>query len=109
VTAEGGWAYAPRFPFEMGFTLVCERATAVYDSTARPTLRVYPKPGGSVDPELPAGDAYAAELDYFLDCIREGRDPAVTTAADALRSLELVAAEVRSIRSGGRWVKFAPR
>ncbi|MHC4915791.1 MAG: Gfo/Idh/MocA family protein [Planctomycetota bacterium] len=104
VSAEGGWAYAPGFPFRMGFTLVCERATVVYESTARPTLCVYPREGGSLVPELPAGDAYATELDYFLDCIREDRDPTVTTAADALRSLELVAAELESVRAGGAWV-----
>jgi 1,5-anhydro-D-fructose reductase (1,5-anhydro-D-mannitol-forming) len=105
VSAEGGWAFAKGFGFEMSFILTCERATVVYDNTQKPTLTVHRTDGRSLVPKFKAGDAYALELDYFLDCIRAGRAPRVITPADAARSLALVLAEVKSVEAGGRWVK----
>jgi 1,5-anhydro-D-fructose reductase (1,5-anhydro-D-mannitol-forming) len=105
VSAEGGWAFAKGFGFEASFILTCERATVVYDSTAKPTLVVHLADGRRLVPKLAAGDAYALELGHFLDCIRRGRRPRVITPADAARSLELVLAEVKSVEAGGRWVK----
>jgi predicted dehydrogenase len=39
-------------------------------------------------------------LRYFADCVRRGEKPSVVTAEDAVRSVRLVEAEVRSVRSG---------
>ena len=58
------------------------------------------------------GFGYAAELRYFIDCVNKGQKPAsgpvsasstnptVVTADDAVRSLRLVEAEVKSCRTG---------
>jgi 1,5-anhydro-D-fructose reductase (1,5-anhydro-D-mannitol-forming) len=105
VSAEGGWAFAKGFGFEASFILTCERATVVYDSTAEPTLVAHLADGRRLVPKPAAGDAYALELGYFLDCIRRGRRPQVITPADAARSLALVLAGVKSVEAGGRWVK----
>ena len=91
VSAEGGWAFAKDFGFEMGFILTCERATVVCNSTRSPTLAVHLKDGGTVAPPVGAGDAYGREVDYFLNCILQDRAPEVTNGADALKSLALVA------------------
>ena len=58
-----------------------------------------------VVPPVAAGDGYSRELDYFLDCIREDRPPTVVTGAEALKSLALALAEVKSVRSGGKQVR----
>lgn len=44
-------------------------------------------------------DAYAAELEHFLECVRENRPPQVT-GTDGQRAVEAVAAVNASIRSG---------
>ena len=44
-------------------------------------------------------EAYLAEDRHFLECVREGRPPAVS-ALDGLRALEAVLAAVRSLASG---------
>ena len=105
VTAEGGWAMAKGFGFEMSFILVCQRDTVVYNSAKSPALAVHLDEGPTVVPPLAAGDGYSRELDYFLDCILEGRAPVVVTGQEALKSLALALAEVKSVQSGGKQVR----
>jgi predicted dehydrogenase len=104
VTAEGGWAMAPGFGFEMKFFILCERATVSF-GVKEPGLTVYPAKGESFKPAVAAGDGYSREIDYFLDCIIEDRKPAVVTGLEALKSLKLALAEVKSIKAGGKLVK----
>ncbi len=105
VTAEASWCMAPAFGFEMGFTVVCERATVIYGSRNSPALVVHGDSRRSRSPRLAKGDGYAREIDYFLECVQKNRAPRVSSAAEALKSLKLALAEVRSLRAGGRWVK----
>jgi predicted dehydrogenase len=111
VTAEGGWAMVKGFGFEMSFTLVCEKATVVYNCNSKPALTVHVRDaadfreGRTLAPEVAAGDGYSREIDYFLDCIIEGRKPSIVTGQEALKSLKLALAEVKSVRSAGRPVK----
>ena len=44
-------------------------------------------------------DAYLAEMQHFVDCVREGRPPAVT-GADGRAAVEMVVAVNESIRTG---------
>jgi scyllo-inositol 2-dehydrogenase (NAD+) len=44
-------------------------------------------------------DAYLAEMEHFVQCVREGGAPAVT-GVDGLRAVEAVVAVNESIRSG---------
>ena len=106
VTAEGGWAMASGFGFEMSFILVCERATVVYNCTKSPALAVHLQDGGTVVPPVAAGDGYSREMDYFLDCIIEDRPPEVVTGAEGLKSLALALAEVKSVKAGGKQIKI---
>lgn len=47
----------------------------------------------------PAGDQFAAEIDYFSRCIREGREPE-PSGAEGLADVRVVEALIESIRSG---------
>ncbi|HOX07917.1 MAG TPA: Gfo/Idh/MocA family oxidoreductase [Planctomycetota bacterium] len=105
VTAEGGWAMAPGFGFEMSFILVCEKATVVYNCTKTPAFAVHLRNGKTLTPKVAAGDGYSLELDYFLDCIQKKRNPKVVTGTEALKSLALALAEVRSLKAGGKQVR----
>jgi 1,5-anhydro-D-fructose reductase (1,5-anhydro-D-mannitol-forming) len=106
VTAEGGWAMAKGFGFEMSFILVCEKATVVYNCTKTPAFAVYTNSGETITPQVAAGDGYSREMDYFLDCIVEGRAPKTVTGTEALKSLALALAEVKSVKAGGKQVKI---
>ena len=102
VHAEGSWAMAPGFGFSMSYTVNFERATADYDVARAPKdmLRLYEpgEPGRSV--EHPGVDGYVGELQYLLDCIRQGVKPSVVTMDDGAAAVRICEAEEESIRTG---------
>ncbi|MCS7259881.1 MAG: Gfo/Idh/MocA family oxidoreductase [Anaerolineae bacterium] len=107
--AEGSVMMPEGYPFTMSLAVLCERGSVEFDFRAGGTgvetgaaegtrLRVYES--GQPPRVLPAsgGDAYAAEVAYFVECVRTNRLPergtpeqarmAVQTALAARRSLE---------------------
>ncbi len=102
VTAEGGWAMRPGFPFTMAYTVNFERATAVLDLAAANPLMLYEDDAAPAAVEVPPGMGYEREIDYFLACVRDRRQPQIVTLADAAAAIRLVEAEALSITSGKR-------
>lgn len=100
VTAEGGWAMAPGFGFEMSFNIVLERATIVYDSTRSPEFRVCPHAGEVYIPPVAPGDAYAIEVRHFADQLLGRPVPAILTPRQSADSVRLVLAEKESAATG---------
>ena len=99
VTAEGGWAMSEGFGFNMLYTVNFEKATADYDLLREQPLRL--SQDGQMQPiDCGPGYGYEAELRYFVDCVSKGERPTRVTADDAVRSLKIVEAEVKSVRSG---------
>lgn len=99
VTAEGGWVLADGYGFTMQYTVNFENATADFD-LARPEPLKLSQGGKSEAIDAGPGFGYAAELRYFIECVSKGQKPTTVTADDAVRSLKLVEAEVKSCRSG---------
>jgi predicted dehydrogenase len=99
VHAEGSWAMAPGFGFNMSYTVNFERATADYDiSRGKEALRVA-QGGKSAEVIIcEGGDGYVGELRHFMDSIRTGKPPAVVTPEDGLISVAICAAEEQSVR-----------
>ncbi len=106
VLAEGGWAMAPSFGFEMSFNLVLERATIAYDCTRQPAFRVCPAAGAAFTPELPPGDGYTRQIDHFARSVRNEPVPPVITLAESRESVRLIEAE-RASYTEGRTVALA--
>jgi predicted dehydrogenase len=105
VTAEGSWCLADGYGFTMQYTVNFENATADYDLAREQPLRLIK--GGQAEPvDAGPGFGYAAELRYFIDCVKQGQRPSVVTADDAVRSIRLVEAEVKSARAGGELVRL---
>jgi predicted dehydrogenase len=101
VTAEGGWDFPPSLPFRMTATVVFEMATVEFSTLTSPTLTVHDgRTGKAEHPPVPAADAYAEELRYFIDCVASGRPPERIDPADAAAAVAIVEAEVRSARRG---------
>ena len=100
VIAEGGWAMPPEFPFEMAFEALGENGCLTFSTSADPMLTWYPAEGGSEVPERRETTGYQQELEYFTECIAEGREPRRVTAFDAREAVRLVMAEKTSIECG---------
>jgi predicted dehydrogenase len=115
VVAEGGWNYPGQWGFRMAFEAVFERSVVEYDSGASPTLTVVE--GGSPRRPLPfrsprvgnsrtnggnlsALGGYYNELKYFIDCLEQGRQPALATPDHGAESVRTVLAEIRSATAG---------
>jgi len=101
VHAEGSWSPASTRPFEMGFLLVCDKATVEFRDNA---VMVYYEDGRIEEPAIdkatyPTG--WHRELDYILDCIQQGRRPEeVLPQSQLMDALCIVEAETASVHSG---------
>jgi predicted dehydrogenase len=99
VYAEGSWAMAGGFGFNMSYTVNFEKATADYDVARGPeALRLCEagQPARVVPCEGP--DGYVGELHHLLEAIESGKPPTVVTAQDGLVSVEICEAEEKSVR-----------
>ena len=108
VTAEGGWAMMPSFPFEMRFHIVMEQATLRYDLQRTPAFLLCPADGEPIEPNCEAGDGYARQIEHFAGRIRGETLPPVTTLEDSWNSLRIVLAECESARTGHEVALDAP-
>ena len=102
VTAEAAWYDSP-YPFTAGFRFQFEHAVVawehgkltVYEQEGKvfEPLSAEAKVGDTGDIGLPQSDAYANEIDYFADCVRNGTFPdkvrpeQLETVIDILKSL----------------------
>jgi predicted dehydrogenase len=100
VSAEGGWAMSNGFGFTMRYTVNFENATADFDLGRGAESLKLTRDGKTEVIDAGTGYGYSAELRYFIDCVTKGEKPTVVTADDAVRSLKLIEAEVKSCRSG---------
>jgi predicted dehydrogenase len=99
VHAEGSWLL--KQGFRMSYTLHCERATLDFDTARGAGALVVAEDGQSPRTvELEQTDGYAAEIRYFVDCVRTQTAPQIVTAQDGLTALEICEAEEKSIRNG---------
>ena len=98
VVAEGGWVAAKGTPFEMTFTIVCEKATLKLDASG---YHIYTTDGKTLAPKLdvkngPTG--WHQELSYFVDCVRKGVEPTKYQTLDSVATtMKMVFAEEKSI------------
>jgi predicted dehydrogenase len=120
VHAEGGWNYPSTWGFQMAFQAIFENAVVDFDSNASPTLKVtfenektkplaFKNPGGkssSGTGNISSLGGYYNELSYFLDCVEKNAKPAIATGEQAMRSLQTVFAELKSVETG-KTVKLA--
>lgn len=103
------------FPFNMSLTVACEKATIKFDSSADPSLMVYTDDAEPFAPELPepmvdessdhignirALGGYFNEINYFLSCIRENRNPTIVTPETAREAVRLCLAVRKSVETG---------
>lgn len=114
VTVEACWDYPSDFPFDAGFRVKFEKATAVMDSNG---LNVYYIDGGyekiEIKPEFEADNdiggnlsslgGYYNELKYFVEKLNAGEPLTIAPLDDAVKSVKLTLAEINSV--GGAQLK----
>lgn len=99
VYAEGSWLLTQGF--NMGYTVMFERATADFDlARGAEALRldVEGKPTRTL--KLTGPDGYGGELRHIIQAIQSGKPPTIVTAEDGLSAVEICAAEEKSVKTG---------
>ncbi len=100
VHAEGSWAMAPGFGFNMSYTVNFERATADYDiARGADALRLSTEGKSSVI-ACAGGDGYLGEIQHLIAQIQSGASSADVTADDGVAASQICEAEELSIQSG---------
>ena len=103
---EGSWAH-PVGSFHQSVEICGSRGMLVYDNLASSRFH-WISTANSKDeissritlPQIdPGNDPYFAEVQHFMQCVRDGKQPAVSWE-DALRSCELAFCVIESARSG---------
>jgi predicted dehydrogenase len=112
--AEGSMRMPSSYPFSSGIRVLAEAGVAEYAFSAAPAedggnignataatgLRLYPS--GAKPLALPAAstDPWGPELEYFVECVEQRRDPEQGTGDQAREALLVALAANESIKSG---------
>jgi len=103
VSAEGSWAMAKGFGFNMAYTVNFENATVDYDlARGDDALKLFEPDQEPQVLKLDAGDGYTGQVTHLVKSIQGGTAPSIVTAQDGLTSIELCEAAKRSIEAGER-------
>jgi predicted dehydrogenase len=100
VQLEGWWDMPGNFGFNMGFTAVFETGGIQWDMNTGKPLAIYESGKDPFAPQMPAQEGYHAEIDYFLSCIEQNRDPKLTTPQESRDAVAIALAEQRSAQRG---------
>jgi predicted dehydrogenase len=96
LSATASWALPESFGFQMGFKIILEQATLLFDSQAAEPLQLIPSEGASVFPELPQNDAYGNEIAHFAEQIKTPSTPAQMTPEQARESVRMALESIHS-------------
>lgn len=106
---------APGAPFTAGISLVGDVGMADYElSAASPTeqddaasypgvngYRFAAAEGGYAE-EVSGDDPYTRQAEYFLECVKSGQQPSLSSIGSAVRALEVALAARESLHTGQR-------
>lgn len=99
VCAEGGWDMPAGYPFNMYFSIVCERATLEYDFSKSPVFTIYENSGKKVTPQIKSTTGWHEEIDYFVSLIKENKKQTSIKDAEIIDTLYMIEKEKESIRT----------
>ena len=102
------------FPFTMAYIALFEKGAVEMNSRSEKTLAIY-RPNKeieylTIEPELEAKadtggniadlGGYFSEIEYFVDCLENNKEPSRASAQSARDSLEIALSEMKSADSG---------
>jgi predicted dehydrogenase len=90
VVITGGWHHKKAYPFSMEYTVVTDGATFEFGSAREAEgVLVYGADGEARKLDQPAGDAFAAELRYFVECCKAGKKPEMCPPEQSAQAVKL--------------------
>ena len=104
VTAENDWTIGGAFGFEMRFRVNFRGGSLHFE---KGVLTEYPQEGQAFTPGLSGDDGYYREILYFIDCVKNDKQPCRCLPASTLDTIRLVTAERESARAGGAIVAIS--
>ena len=112
--AEASMSMPRSYPFSSSIRVLCENAVVEYGFSATPVegegnigasssargLRVFPVQGEPETVPVESADPWGPEIEEFVSCIEQGRQPAQGTGEQASLALRTALAAARSLESG---------
>jgi predicted dehydrogenase len=112
--AEGSMSMPRSYPFSSSIRVLCENAVAEYGFSAAPVegegnigasssargLRIFPAAGEPEIVPVESADPWGPELEEFVSCVEQGRQPLQGTGEQARLALRVSLAATRSLQSG---------
>jgi len=112
--AEASMSMPRSYPFTSLIRVLCENAVAEYGFSAAPVegegnigasssargLRVFPLEGEPETVPVESADPWGPEIEEFVSCVEQGRQPAQGTGEQASLALRTSLAAARSLESG---------
>ena len=90
VSIIGGWHHPRSYPFSMEYTVVGDNGTVEYSSAVGAGPVLYRADGESEPLPQAEKDGYAAEIEYFVECCRTGRQPALCPPRESAQAVALM-------------------
>ena len=88
VVLTGGWHHPKSFPFSMEYTVTCDGGTIDYSSAGSPPA-LYRADGAKTELPAEGKDGYLAEIEYFVECCREEKQPGLCAPAESAAAVKL--------------------
>ena len=112
--AEGSMSMPRSYPFSSSIRVLCEGGVAEYGFSAAPIegegnigasssargLRLYPAGGEPATVAVESADPWGPEIEEFVSCVEQGRQPTQGTGEQARLALRVSLAAARSLESG---------
>jgi len=100
VIVTGGWHHPKSYPFSMEYTVVADKGTMEFNSAGRPPT-LYKLDGTSQPLSLPDKDGYEAEIEYFVECCRDQREPVLCPPEESAAAVKLTRLMVQARNGNG--------
>lgn len=108
--AEVSFTMQTGYPFSFSVRIVGTKATVEYSYSAGATIaeradtksemKIWYKGVGLKTVEVPQYDAYKKQMEYFLNCVREKKQPEILTPEQSFEVIEMIDALHRSADTG---------
>lgn len=108
--AEVSFTMQTGYPFSFSVHIVAENATVEYSYSAGATIadrsgsksemKVWKKDKGLTTSQVGEYDAYKAQMEYFVNCIRENKQPEIITPQESYDVIRMIDALHRSADNG---------
>jgi predicted dehydrogenase len=103
VIVTGGWHHPKSYPFRMEFTVVSSGGTLEFRSGDGP-LTLFDASGASETIETTEKDPFVEELNYFVECVKEQRQPALCPPEESAMAVRLGALLMESRERHGETI-----